>query len=295
MSVLKLGLIAACLLGANGASATVVYSNVLGDVSGSFNGGAVTATTTTDVYGTTTTVTGPSGSSNRVSAIPTDTWYQSDVGGGATVGITDTYKNGANGSAYFNTIATASKADLRYDFTTPIALSSLTSMSYDVYRDSSSTTGNPTIVPTMRLELNDNGVFAGSLILEFFFQDQTNPLLDTWNHVSATQTSGIYWTTNPALGTIFAGPNGGQQTLAQWIASKPDANYEVFGLTIGAGSGWPDGFTGAIDNVQFAFAGGPSAKFDFAVVPEPAAWGLMIVGFGMVGTMARRRRTAVSS
>ncbi|UAJ12062.1 PEPxxWA-CTERM sorting domain-containing protein [Polymorphobacter megasporae] len=148
----------------------------------------------------------------------------------------------------------------------------------------------------MRLELNNNGAFAGSLILEFFYQGQTNPLLDTWNHVAATQTSGIFWTTNAAIGTIFAGANGGQQTLAQWIASKPDAHYEVTGVTIGAGSGWPDGFTGAIDNVQFAFAGGPSKTFDFAAgVPEPAAWGLLIVGFGMVGTAVRRRRAVVFS
>jgi hypothetical protein len=32
-----------------------------------------------------------------------------------------------------------------------------------------------------------------------------------------------------------------------------------------------------------------------AVVPEPAMWGLMIVGFGMVGVSARRRRTTVAA
>ncbi len=32
-----------------------------------------------------------------------------------------------------------------------------------------------------------------------------------------------------------------------------------------------------------------------AAVPEPAMWGLMIVGFGMVGTAARRRRTSVAA
>lgn len=30
-------------------------------------------------------------------------------------------------------------------------------------------------------------------------------------------------------------------------------------------------------------------------VPEPASWALMIVGFGMVGAAARRRRTAVTA
>ncbi len=37
---------------------------------------------------------------------------------------------------------------------------------------------------------------------------------------------------------------------------------------------------------------GYSSQLDFAPVPEPAAWGLMIAGFGMVGGTLRRRRTA---
>ncbi|WP_294258385.1 PEPxxWA-CTERM sorting domain-containing protein [uncultured Sphingomonas sp.] len=36
---------------------------------------------------------------------------------------------------------------------------------------------------------------------------------------------------------------------------------------------------------------GYSAQLDFAAVPEPAAWGLMIAGFGMAGGALRRRRT----
>ncbi len=35
---------------------------------------------------------------------------------------------------------------------------------------------------------------------------------------------------------------------------------------------------------------GYSAQLDFAPVPEPAAWGLMIAGFGMAGGALRRRR-----
>jgi hypothetical protein len=36
---------------------------------------------------------------------------------------------------------------------------------------------------------------------------------------------------------------------------------------------------------------GYSSQLDFAPVPEPAAWGLMIAGFGMAGGALRRRRT----
>ncbi|MFA7439748.1 MAG: PEPxxWA-CTERM sorting domain-containing protein [Sphingomonadaceae bacterium] len=44
----------------------------------------------------------------------------------------------------------------------------------------------------------------------------------------------------------------------------------------------------AVGNVSGTFA----ASTDVAVVPEPATWGLMIAGFGMVGFAARRRRMA---
>ncbi|GEM_PF-6513947 len=41
-------------------------------------------------------------------------------------------------------------------------------------------------------------------------------------------------------------------------------------------------------NTQYGY----SSQLDFAAVPEPAAWGLMIAGFGMAGGALRRRRTA---
>lgn len=37
---------------------------------------------------------------------------------------------------------------------------------------------------------------------------------------------------------------------------------------------------------------GYSSQLDFAAVPEPAAWGLMIAGIGMAGGALRRRRIA---
>jgi hypothetical protein len=58
-------------------------------------------------------------------------------------------------------------------------------------------------------------------------------------------------------------------------------------------------FLGA-DEVRFSFDEGPvpqgdviTARFEVGVVPEPGAWALMIVGFGVAGA-ALRRRSAVS-
>lgn len=52
------------------------------------------------------------------------------------------------------------------------------------------------------------------------------------------------------------------------------------GLTVGA--------DGAFYVTNFS-AGGPGQVLRIAAVPEPASWGLMIVGFGLVGSTLRRR------
>ena len=61
------------------------------------------------------------------------------------------------------------------------------------------------------------------------------------------------------------------------------------------GSGWNGEFYGAVDNVQIDFSGGRSLNSNFEVaasgaVPEPATWGMMILGFGMMGASVRYRR-----
>ncbi len=277
------------------AAAQTVLDTSLPAVNGSYGGG--TATTTSNANGTTTTVTGPGGGANRATATPNSSWYQSDVGGGGTAGITKTYTNDGNGAAYFATVDGNSKGDLRHNFSAPVALGSLSSLSYDFYRDSSSTT--PTaFAPTYRLDILKNGNFAGSLVLEYVYQNQTPAPTGVWTTMSATLNSGIFWATNAALGPTFADANGGQKTLAAWIAANAGDNLTVIGVSSGAGSGWSLGvFNGAIDHFAYDFAGGPTANFDFAVagVPEPASWALMIGGFGLSGTMLRRQRRAFAA
>jgi hypothetical protein len=45
-------------------------------------------------------------------------------------------------------------------------------------------------------------------------------------------------------------------------------------------------FTMSIDGAPISFSYG---------VPEPSEWALLIVGFGLVGAVLRRRRTAVAA
>lgn len=49
-----------------------------------------------------------------------------------------------------------------------------------------------------------------------------------------------------------------------------------------------------LSGATFASSGGNSFEFDnlSAAVPEPAAWGMMILGFGLVGGSLRRRQTS---
>ncbi|MDP9096379.1 MAG: PEP-CTERM sorting domain-containing protein [Pseudomonadota bacterium] len=220
-------------------------------------------------------------------------WYQANVGSGGTVGITSTYQRAGNGSAFFSTMSGDSKGDLQYSFGSLTPLSSLTSLSYEFYRDGASTTGS-NFAPVVRFDIAKNGSFAGSLVFEDFYQSQTAPPTDTWTTLSATLTSGIFWATNAALGPTFAAANGGQKTLSQWIADNAGSSLSVYGMTTGVGSGWSGTFSGAIDNVNVAFGDGPSFLSNFEVapaadVPEPSSILITLGGIGALSLFRRRQ------
>lgn len=280
----------AVLAAAAPVAAQTVYNTDLPD----FNNGS--ATTTTDATGTRTTATAGSNT-----ATSTGSWYQANVRPGGTVGITTDYARSGNGSAYFQTVGSGAKGDLNYNLSGLVRLDSFSAVSFDFYRDSASTTGAG-FSPVFRLGMfkdsgNGNGpTFAGQLVFEYLYQNQTAPLTDTWTTQSSTLTSGIWWATNGALGPTFANANGGQKTLQAWIADNAGSTLYVGGYNIGVGSGWSGTFTGAVDNVIVSNGAGSNA-FNFEVlangaVPEPSTWALLILGFGAVGAGLRRRNSA---
>ena len=302
MKMKLLAAAAATVLAATGASAETVYNTSLPNVNGPV--GTNVATTTTTPTGTRTTVTGVGPA--RASATPVlNSWFQANIGAGSTVGITTDFpdQNGGNGSAYFNSTQGGSgKADLIYNFgtngaLTPVALSSLTSVSFDFYRDLTSVT-DPNLAPVLRFDMRKNGAFAGSLVFENVYQAQQPAPVGTWTTLTANLNSGIWWATNAALGPTFANANGGQKTLAQWIADNAGADLTVYAVELGIGSGWSGTFFGAADNVQVSFGDLRTVSADFevqadAAVPEPATWAMMIAGFGLVGGAMRRRTATV--
>ena len=147
---------------------------------------------------------------------------------------------------------------------------------YRIDPASTSNLGDPQYSPALRLTVWDGGE-KSEFVYERAYQTGgyggAGPL-GTWN---ATSSSSTFYKreVNPLTNTLL-NPNeeNDQRTLATW-ATDFSANAYVTAVYVGVGSS-----VGA--NYNFEVAG--------AAVPEPATWGLMIIGFGAAGSMIRRRR-----
>lgn len=250
---------------------------------------------TTIVYGPGTTFTSPlpsPGASDASCSAAADTWCARNVRNNAEVGITTDYARSGNGSIYFNGSGGGAKADMERYFSTPFTLGSLTEMSYDWYRDGSSTAAAH-LVPSLRLILRSpvNNAYLGYLIYEPIYNElapaQPAPT-DAWQ-TSTIVGSSIFWRS----------ANGGPPyaSLSSWQSGANggiDGNTLVVGLSTGIGSGWSGDFTGAVDNVSYTLDGDPAVTYNFEVTatPEPASIALMGTGLLALGAVARRRRKA---
>ena len=103
-------------------------------------------------------------------------------------------------------------------------------------------------------------------------------------------TDGINWTV--ALGdqqfttqTIHNAEHGFIPWRTQTFTFTPTTTSAVLGFIAHGPVGVP----------PFAMLDNVSLRSATAAVPEPATWALMIVGFGMLGGMARRRRALVTA
>ncbi|MDO6416331.1 PEPxxWA-CTERM sorting domain-containing protein [Sphingomonas sp. BIUV-7] len=169
-------------------------------------------------------------------------------------------------------------------------LSTFASLTFDwkLAADSVATL-NPLYTPALRFT-----IYNGSIRKELIWEGVYN---NTYN----TTSKDVWYSTSAADNFYITGGsvNDGK-SIADWAADASLANYVVKGISVGQGSSAGDGFHAYADNVSYAKTDGSVTTFKFDLtaaasdVPEPATWGMMIVGFGMVGGSLRRRKTTIA-
>ncbi|MDB5195318.1 MAG: hypothetical protein JWO84_502 [Parcubacteria group bacterium] len=84
-------------------------------------------------------------------------------------------------------------------------------------------------------------------------------------------------------------------SISSWLGANPSLSNDIVGgFYVGVGSSAGSSYLAHVDDV---IANGTKYNFEVAGVPEPASWAMMIMGFGVAGTMLRsnKRRLANSS
>lgn len=238
------------------------------------------------------------GGTNTGQAVGTTGWHYNNVRNSGIVGINNTYARSGDGSLYFETTigpsGASSKADAEF-FRTSVAngagnfsatsslgaLSALTSLSYDWYRDSASSASSVQHAALRLQVVSADLTQSGYLVFERAYNGSVVPT-DTWNSddIFANRTTFNMWSTGSLPGAF----SNFTTTLDQWMNSS--MNYQVIGVSTGVGSGWGP-FRGAVDNVQFGF-GGVNTTYNFEAVPEPMT--MTVMALGALAALRKKRK-----
>jgi len=212
-------------------------------------------------------------------------WYYGHLQYNGIVGIHTLYPRSGNGSCYFETPDSLGKSDIefRYDLVAPQGywgrLGDLEWLSYEWLRDSRSTVPNYVHLP-IRIYVGNlvNGRIQdrGYLIYERVYNYGAAPVpTDVWVFEEVVRTDMRVWQ-NPIGGgnffdaqpfSVWQSPEGYQPREGNRVGVRWNAESVVFGISIGAGSGWSGRFIGAVDNVQIRFRNGVAYHFNFEVRP----------------------------
>jgi hypothetical protein len=230
-------------------------------------------------------------------------WVYNNTRGGGSVGIRTNYPRSGNGSVYFNSPGSSGKADIEY-FADPVLvggnfvpnpfnpssilgpLAALSHLSYEWYRDGSST-APASLHPVLRLGIlrvnSDNTAAVGYLTFERVYNGFGAAPTNSWQSDDIVSNNYKLWATaSLGFGEVF-------KTIPEWVsaANAVGATLYVISVNAGIGSGWNGTFEGAVDNITFGF-NGTYTTYNFEVVPEPAS--MLALGSGLIGLLGLRRR-----
>lgn len=238
-------------------------------------------------------------------------WYETDVQGGATIGIVDLAGVGGNletaqplptGAGKITTppVDTSGRAQAYTynDFGDAATFLNNVTMGYSYYK--STNPSNPSAAPALKIQIAASGGTGdnfGTLIYEPYWQGAT-PTPDAWQSVSIAATDGVGasgsggWWWNGGFETANGAGGPPILSLTEWaaafLANDPIdfATARVIAIGIGEGT-FNVGEVSYFDNISYAIAGG-GETWDFQAIPEPTS--LALAGAAAIGMIAVRRR-----
>ena len=103
---------------------------------------------------------------------------------------------------------------------------------------------------------------------------------DTYNTIKFSGADGFSWTLNGAQIFNNLAPSNGDQSFGRRVS------YDFGGRSVNKVEFFSAGNSFEFDSIAGTLRGG--------AVPEPATWGMMILGLGAAGAAVRRRRTVLT-
>ena len=224
----------------------------------------------------------------NVSGLPSATTWGTLPGenlGGGTANVTTTSPRSGGASLEMVGDRTRTQLGIQYSgvFQTNLgSLADYTGLTFD-WRIAGNSTNpyNLDYTPALRLLINNAAGTRQELIWEGVYNGTYGKTMrDTW------YSSGIDDKFYITGGNVNDG-----HSIAYWASNLTGAT--VTGFSVGVGSGATTGYHAFADNVTASTrAGSTTYNFELATpaVPEPATWGMMIVGFGLAGASLRALR-----